>query len=90
MNKIITIAIDAMGGDNSPDKTIQGIRFFLEKNKNNNDFFLNIFGDKDLIEKKLKKYNISSNSINTPQPPTPGLPLQAPSVYIFTVFIRLN
>ena len=63
MNKIITIAIDAMGGDNSPDKTIQGIRFFLEKNKNNNDFFLNIFGDKDLIEKKLKKYNISSNSI---------------------------
>jgi phosphate acyltransferase len=63
MNKMITIAIDAMGGDNSPDKTIQGIGFFLEKNKKNNDFFLNIFGDKDLIEKKLKKFNISSNSI---------------------------
>ena len=27
----ISIAIDAMGGDNSPDKTIEGIKIFLEK-----------------------------------------------------------
>ena len=63
MTKIITIAIDAMGGDNSPDKTIEGVSFFLKKNKNNNDFFLNLFGDEDKIEKKLKKYKISSKSI---------------------------
>ena len=29
MSKKISIAIDAMGGDNSPDKTIQGISFFI-------------------------------------------------------------
>ena len=33
MSKKISIAIDAMGGDNAPDKTIEGIKFFLEKNK---------------------------------------------------------
>ena len=62
MAKIITIAIDAMGGDNSPDKTIEGISFFLKKNKNN-DFLLNLFGDKNKIEEKLKKYKISSKLI---------------------------
>ena len=62
MTKIITIAIDAMGGDNSPDKTIEGISFFLKKNKNN-DFLLNLFGDKNIIEEKLKKYKISSKLI---------------------------
>ena len=62
MTKIITIAIDAMGGDNSPDKTIEGISFFLKKNKNN-DFLLNLFEDKNKIEEKLKKYKISSKLI---------------------------
>ena len=31
MSKKITIAIDAMGGDNSPDKTIEGVSLFLKK-----------------------------------------------------------
>ena len=62
MNKKITIAIDAMGGDNSPDKTIHGIQIFLEKN-NSNDFLLNIFGDQKRIEEKLKEYKVSSNLI---------------------------
>ena len=61
MKKKITIAIDAMGGDNSPDKTIQGVFFFLKKNSTNNDFLLNLYGDEIEIKKKLKKYNISSN-----------------------------
>jgi phosphate acyltransferase len=63
MIKKITIAIDAMGGDNSPDKTIEGISIFLKKNKNNNDFLLNIFGDQIKIKEKIKKYKISSQSI---------------------------
>ena len=63
MNKKITIAIDAMGGDNSPDKTIEGISIFLKKNKNNNDFILNIFGDQIKIKEKIRKYKISSQSI---------------------------
>ena len=32
MNKKISIAIDAMGGDNSPKKTIEGVKFFLDRN----------------------------------------------------------
>ena len=31
MKKKISIAIDAMGGEDSPDKTIQGIKIFLDK-----------------------------------------------------------
>ena len=31
MVKKITIAIDAMGGENSPDKTVEGIGIFLNR-----------------------------------------------------------
>ena len=63
MNKKISIAIDAMGGDNSPDKTIKGIKLFLNENHSKDDFFLNIFGKKELIHQKLKEHNINSNKI---------------------------
>tara|TARA_B100000963_G_scaffold361067_1_gene394691 strand:+ start:3859 stop:4881 length:1023 start_codon:yes stop_codon:yes gene_type:complete len=64
MSKKISIAIDAMGGDNSPDKTIKGIGIFIDKNKSKNDFVLNIFGKNNEILKKLSKYKIQSDSIN--------------------------
>ena len=64
MTKKISIAIDAMGGDNSPDKTIEGIKFFLEKNSSKNDFILNLFGQENEINEKLKKYKINNNLIN--------------------------
>ena len=63
MSKKISIAIDAMGGDNSPDKTIKGIKIFLNNN-NNKDFILNIFGWENDIKTNLKKYHIESDSIN--------------------------
>jgi phosphate acyltransferase len=63
MEKIITIAIDAMGGDNSPDKTINGVALFLKKNVKNKDFQLNLFGDKNIIVEKLNKYKISSDLV---------------------------
>ena len=63
MQKKISIAIDAMGGDNSPDKTIEGVKLFLEKNKSNKDFILNIFGKLSEIEKKLEKHNIKSDQV---------------------------
>ena len=63
MLKKISIAIDAMGGDNSPDKTIEGIKIFLDKNTKD-DFILNIFGKELQIKEKIKKYKISSNNIN--------------------------
>ena len=51
MVKKISIAIDAMGGDNSPGKTIQGVKLFLDKYKSNDDFILNIFGKEEEIKK---------------------------------------
>ena len=33
MKEKITIAIDAMGGENSPYKNIEGLHYFLNKNK---------------------------------------------------------
>ena len=63
MTKIISIAIDAMGGDDSPDKIIKGIKFFLDINKSKNDFRLNIFGREDQIKNHLKKYDINSDLI---------------------------
>ena len=46
MDKIIKIAVDAMGGDGSPKKIIDGIIHHFQKNKNS--FYL-IFGDKNKI-----------------------------------------
>ena len=64
MNKKITIAIDAMGGDNSPNKTIEGVSFFLKNNSSKDDFILKLFGDKSKIEKELSNYNINSSKIS--------------------------
>ena len=64
MTKKISIAIDAMGGDNSPDKIIEGIKFFLSKNSNNNDFVLNVFGKIEEIKIKIKQHNIATDKIN--------------------------
>ncbi len=54
----ITIAIDAMGGDNSPNKVIEGIHIHSKVSSN---VFYKIFGDKILIEPLLKKYNLPKN-----------------------------
>jgi|TARA_B110000971_G_scaffold67384_1_gene69143 glycerol-3-phosphate acyltransferase PlsX len=59
MNNKIIIAIDAMGGENSPGKNIEGISIFLNKNKNKNDFFFNIYGNENLIKKEIDKFKIS-------------------------------
>ena len=51
----IKIAVDAMGGDNSPKKIIDGI---LVNSKENKDVIYNIFGDKDKIDLLFpKNYN---------------------------------
>ncbi len=64
MSKKISIAIDAMGGDNSPDKTLEGVKLFLEKNKTKKDFLLNIFGKENILKKKLDNLNINTDQIN--------------------------
>ena len=50
MTDLIKIAVDAMGGENSPKKIIDGIIFNHQSNKNN---FYKIFGDKDKINKLI-------------------------------------
>ena len=56
---MIKIAVDAMGGDDSPNKVINGIIHHYDKNKN---IFYKIFGDEQkiinfiLITKNLIKY----------------------------------
>ena len=58
MSKQITIAVDAMGGDNSPNKVIDGI---IHHNKANKNCFYKIFGDETKIKKCLGS-NLSEES----------------------------
>ena len=64
MTKKITIAIDAMGGENAPSKNIEGLNIFLNKNTANNDFIINLYGDEKILKEKILKYNISKDKIN--------------------------
>ena len=56
----IKIAIDAMGGDNSPKKIIDGI---LVNSKENKNVVYNIFGDKDKIQLLFPK-NFNKETFN--------------------------
>ena len=51
MSDLIKIAVDAMGGDGSPKKIIDGIILNHSTNKNN---FFKIFGDKNKIDPLIK------------------------------------
>ena len=57
MSQKIRVAVDAMGGDNSPKKIIDGI---IHNSKDNSDVIYNIFGDKTLIE-SFFPYNYNKN-----------------------------
>ena len=56
MTDLIKIAVDAMGGDNSPNKIIEGI---ILNHKSNKNLFYKIFGDEkkinELINKKIDR-----------------------------------
>ena len=57
MKNLITIAVDAMGGDNAPLKIIDGIELHNKKSKN---IFYKLFGNKNIIEdKKSGEYRLS-------------------------------
>jgi glycerol-3-phosphate acyltransferase PlsX len=64
MSKKFIIAIDAMGGENAPTKNIEGLKFFLDKNKQSDDFFFHLYGDENLIKKEIIKFNISKKYFN--------------------------
>ena len=50
MTDLIKIAVDAMGGDNSPNKTIDGV---ILNHKSNKNVFYKIFGDENKINKLI-------------------------------------
>ena len=52
MNQKVKIAIDAMGGENSPKKIIEGISISIKENKDN---FFYIFGKENLIKEEISK-----------------------------------
>ena len=64
MSSLIKIAVDAMGGDNSPHKVISGI---IHHHSSNKDVFYKIFGDEKKINKVLdnKIDNKNFEIINT-------------------------
>ena len=60
MSKTIKIAVDAMGGDNSPKKIIDGINHHYKSNANT---FYQIFGDKEKIQNYINQLPTSSFEI---------------------------
>tara|TARA_B100001123_G_C15162133_1_gene967875 strand:+ start:65 stop:1072 length:1008 start_codon:yes stop_codon:yes gene_type:complete len=58
MKKLITIAVDAMGGDKAPLKIIDGIELH---HKNNKNVFYKIFGNKNTIEHIINNKKIDKN-----------------------------
>ena len=52
MSNKVKIAIDTMGGENSPKKIIDGIEISLKSNQEN---FFYLYGKKDLLEKEISK-----------------------------------
>ena len=61
MNNPITIAIDAMGGDNSPNKVIEGTSLH---SKSSSNVKYKIFGNLNLIKPLIKKYNLSYDKVD--------------------------
>ena len=61
MDNPIKIAVDAMGGENSPKKIIKGIEIHSSLSKN---ITYNIFGNKNIIEPLIRETNINKNIYN--------------------------
>ena len=52
MSKKVIIAIDAMGGENSPKKIIDGMNIYLNKS---NETYFHLFGESKQIKKEISK-----------------------------------
>ncbi len=56
MTDKVRIAIDLMGGENSPKKTLNGVNKFLKRNSNIDDCHFIFFGDKNKIDNQINEY----------------------------------
>ncbi len=67
MTKKLSIAVDAMGGDNAPEKVLEGVNLLF---KNKVDVHVDIYGDKNLILKLINKYKyLNKNNCNISHAP---------------------
>tara|TARA_B100000945_G_scaffold319522_1_gene326929 strand:- start:308 stop:1354 length:1047 start_codon:yes stop_codon:yes gene_type:complete len=62
MKEKVKIAIDLMGAENSPDKNLEGVNIFIKRNKFKNDYFFYFFGNKEVINNKIKQYSSLKNN----------------------------
>ena len=77
MSDMIKIAVDAMGGDGSPKKIIDGI---ILNHKSNNNIFFKIFGDEnrisrlieDNVDKKFYQIHHTENVVKSTDSPLEG------------------
>ncbi len=51
-----------MGGENSPEKNLEGANIFLKRNKNVTDVFFYFFGDQTQVNKIISKYKYLKNN----------------------------
>ena len=63
MTKKITIAIDAMGGENAPKKNIEGLSIFLTRNEKKKDFIIKLYGNKEILKNLLSENKISNEFV---------------------------
>ena len=61
MTDLIKIAVDAMGGDNSPNKIIDGI---ILNHKSNKNIFYKIFGDENKIKHLLDYFELFNDNLS--------------------------
>tara|TARA_B100001996_G_scaffold382247_1_gene373567 strand:+ start:569 stop:1621 length:1053 start_codon:yes stop_codon:yes gene_type:complete len=62
MSKEVKIAVDLMGGENSPNKNLEGANLFVKRNKNIKDYIFYFFGDEKKILEAIKKYKYLNNN----------------------------
>ena len=51
-----------MGGENSPNKTLEGINLFIKRNQQIKDYTFYLFGDETIIKQKLSNYKYLNNN----------------------------
>ena len=55
----VKIAVDAMGGENSPKKILKGIQISLESNKEN---YFYLYGNSNLLKSEISKNKLLSEN----------------------------
>ena len=62
MKRNVKISIDLMGGENSPEKNLEGVNLFIKRYLKEKDYFFYLHGDENKINKIISNYKyLNSN-----------------------------